>query len=290
MIDTLSASTENTGAHEARVRQYYHESGGPAYWELMDNFWHHGPYALHLAGASPIEAAQRQEEFLIDQAEVSAGDLVLDFGSGPGGATIHMAKHKGLRMVGVSNDEGLSAHARNLAAQENVTDQVSFVTIGDLDYLHMPWPDGSFDAVTFYESPCHLTRKSQFFQEMYRMVKPGGRMVGMDWIQRPSPILPSQTPEEMQALVDPVCEHICLASLETVDSYTQWMRDAGFTVELAEDMYPGVACWGSTPDADRERWETHPDLRIRAGKRALDDLRRSGNFSVAQWVVVKPAA
>ncbi len=280
--------TNTLSTHEAKVRGFYHGKALQAYSELMGDFWHHGSLEDHIAGVSPTLAAQRQEEFLIDQAGLSQEQLVMDFGSGPGGGTIHQGMYKQVRVVGISNDEKLSAHARSLAEKENATGRINFVTVGDLDYLRLPWPDGSFDAITFYESPCHLTRKPEFFQEMYRLVKVGGRMVGMDWIQRPSPFR-DQTPEDIQDLVEPVCEHICLASLETVESYTSMIRAAGFAIILAEDMYPGVACWGSTPDEDRDKWHQYEDEGIRAGKRALDALRESGNFSVAQFVAEKRA-
>lgn len=287
-----------SGTHEAAVRTYYDdeaaggEGAGEAYSRLMGDVWHHGDPDAEKAGKSPAEAAYVLERKLMELARFGPGDRLLDFGSGPGGAVLNMAKITGASFVGVSNSDSLTAKARALAAERGLADRVEFRTIGDLDYQQMSaWPDQSLDGVTFYESVCHLPDKQAFFDAMFRIIKPGGRLVGVDWLQRPWGEF--QTEDQIQRWIKPMCELIRLAGLGTLDSYTAMMRWAGFTVTAEVDLSPDSECWLSTPPEDRQNWLTYDgpsgDL-YTAGKQALDACRGAGVFTVGYWVAERPSS
>jgi SAM-dependent methyltransferase len=281
--------------HEARVRRFYDEGtdgegAGYAYSQLMGTVWHHGARDAERAGKSVLEAAEILERRLMDLAGLRAGQRALDFGSGPGGATVNMAEMTGAVFVGLSNTETLSQRARQLAADRGLDDRVCFLTIGDRDYRTLnAWPDHAFDALTFLESVCHLPDKQAFFHAAFRVLKPGGRLVGLDWLQRPFGAY--QSPEEIRTVIDPVCEHIRLAGLGTVDGYADMMRSAGFEVTHAVDEFDGEPCWGSTPPEDRAKWLTYdgPSGELyQDGKRALDAARAAGVFTVGWFAAKRP--
>jgi tocopherol O-methyltransferase len=202
-----------------------------------------------------------------------------------------MAEVSGSTFVGLSNNEGLSADARALADQVGVSGRVSFFTIGDTDYKTLAaFSDNSFDAVFFYESVCHLPDKQAFFQAAYRILKPGRRLAGIDWLQRP--FGEHRTDEQIMRFMEPVNRLIRIPWHGTLERYRAMIEHAGFQVEHAEDLFDGVECWGSTPDEDRPRWLNYdgPDAEVfREGKRALDAARGSGVFTVGLFVAVKPA-
>jgi cyclopropane fatty-acyl-phospholipid synthase-like methyltransferase len=285
-----------TGTHEAKVARFYDEdngeSAGLAYTQLMGPVWHHGDPAVERAGGSPKQAAEAMQRRIVQAARLEPGSRVLDFGSGPGGATVAMAQMSGATFVGVSNTESLSRRARRLAADRQMTRQATFLTVGDVDYRAlMAWPDGGFDAVTFIESVCHLPDRAAFFDAVYRVLRPGGRLVGLDWVQRPWGVY--QTPEQRAPIIGPVCEHIRLAALGTVRQYAEMMLTAGFAVEEEADIFEGELCWGSTPPDDQQGWFDYDGPSgglFQAGKRALDRARGEGVFTIGWWVATRPRA
>lgn len=274
---------------EAQVRGYYN-TAGPAYEALMGKFWHHGDAESEAKGLSPEESAKAVEQQLIDAAGLQPGDWALDFGSGVGGATVYMAQQSGANFVGISNNEWLSERAREYASDQGISEKASFLTVGDQDYKTLAaWPDGSLAAVIFFESVCHLPDKGAFFRAAARVLRPGGRLLGVDWLQRP--FGENQTPDQIKRWMQPVEEHISIPWHGTVGDYRKMIEEAGLTVEVAEDMYPDQHCWGSTPSDDAQGWLVYdgPEAEtFHAGKRALDEAREAGVFTVGKFIAVKP--
>lgn len=277
-----------TQGHEQTVRDFY-DAAGLAYEKLMGHIWHHGLPEAEAAGMSVLEAAQELEKQLVRASGLAAGEWALDFGAGIGGATLYMAGLTGARFIGLSNNEKLSSRARELAAEYGMADRVHFYTIGDTDYRNLGgFPDDSFDAVFFYESVCHLPDKEQFFHAAHRVLKPGRRLVGIDWLQRP--FGEYQTEEQIARVMEPVNRHIRIAGHGTVESYRQLLGKAGFRVEQARDLFEGIQCWASTPDEDRPLWLNYdgPDGELfQEGKRALDAARAAGTFTIGMFVAAK---
>ena len=103
---------------------------------------------------------------------------VLDFGSGVGGGTIVLARDHGARVVGLEIEAPFVEFSRELAAEEGFSDQVEFRCI---EPGPLPIEDASFDH--FYTSGviCHIEDKQSLFAEAFRVLKPGGRILGYDW-------------------------------------------------------------------------------------------------------------
>ena len=67
--------------------------------------------------------------------------------------------------------------ATELAAQNKVTENTQFL---QNNFCNTKFPDGSFDGVIALESINYARDTRDFFQEMYRILKPGGRLVVFD--------------------------------------------------------------------------------------------------------------
>ncbi|HEU4535938.1 MAG TPA: methyltransferase domain-containing protein, partial [Polyangiaceae bacterium] len=256
--------------HEQKVREFYNNAA-PCFEAIMGDVWHFGDPAAEARGLSAREAALLLEERLVAETGLTAGGRALDFGSGVGGGTLHMARVSGARFVGLTNNEVCNQKARARAAAVGLDERVSFLTIGDRDYKNLPFPDASFDAAFFLESVCHLPDKPAFFREMFRLLKPGARLAGMDWLQRPFGA--HQTEAQILAYMGPVNELYCIPQHGTVEGYRAMAEAAGFGVRLARDLYEGALCLGCAPPEHREGFAAYlgpeQDM-LRRGKVALD--------------------
>lgn len=273
--------------YESSVRKYY-DDARVCYETVMGDRWHFGDPDAERAGATPTRACEVMEEKVVALAGLRAGHRALDFGSGIGGPTLHMAKVSGASFVGVTNNVGCTEQARARAAAAGMSEQVTFQTLQDTEYKCLPFEDGTFQAVTFYDSVCHLPDKQAFFREAFRVLAPGGVLVGSDWLQRP--FGEHRTEAQIMRLMQPVNDNGHIPWHGTLEGYAEMMRLAGFVVVSAVDLYEGVKCWNQVSDLEHEEWLGYegPDEHwFRAGKRALDAARHAGVFTVGQLVARK---
>lgn len=276
-------------SYEAKVREYYNNAID-CFQKVMGNRWHFGDPEAEAKGATLIEACEVIEEKIIKLSGVKPGGWGLDFGSGVGGPTCHMTKVSGASFVGVTNNDRCTQQARQNAAALGLSGKAHFLTLDDTGYKNLPFPSNAFDVVTFYESVCHLPDKAAFFRDVARVLKPGGRISAMDWLQRP--FGEHQTEEQIMKLMQPVNEFGVIPWHGTLENYQKMMQDAGLVVTLAQDLYAGVKCWNKVSDKEHEDWLTYEGTEedfFRNGKKALDAARHAGVFTVGMFVAEKPA-
>lgn len=114
---------------------------------------------------------------LVALAEVTADDEVLDVGCGPGFLTSLAAQAAPAgRAVGVDVSEPMIEEARRRRASANC----SFV-VGKAEALD--FPDASFDVVLSSLAVHHIPEeaRAQAFAEMFRVLRPGGRVLIADF-------------------------------------------------------------------------------------------------------------
>ncbi|HEX3763421.1 MAG TPA: methyltransferase domain-containing protein [Kofleriaceae bacterium] len=274
--------------YEHRVQEFY-DSALPCYERIMGDRWHHADPDALAAGLPRLRGCEILEERVVALCGLGAGDRALDFGSGIGGPTLHMARVTGASFVGVSNNDRLNAQARAKAARAGLSGRVAFLTLDDLGYKALPFPDGSFQAITFFESVCHVPDKPALFRELARVLAPGGRLGGMDWVQRPFGMY--QTDAQIAQFMQPVNDAISIPAHGTVASYSALLADAGLRVAIARDLYDGVLCWSTVQDDETPAWTSYegPEQQMfRRGEEALAHARRAGVFSIGLWVAAKP--
>ena len=81
----------------------------------------------------------------------------------------------------------------------------------------MPFADNSFDLVWSLESGEHMPDKTQFMQECYRVLKPGGTLIMVTWCHRPITELPL-TADEQKHLQD-IYRVYCLPYVISLPEY-----------------------------------------------------------------------
>ena len=159
--------------------------------------------------------------------ELQPGERFLDLGSGAGIDAILAARSVGAdgHVIGVDMTPEMLAKARHNAATTGL-DNVEFRG-GRLESL--PVDDGSVDALT---SNCVINLvpdKAPVFREIYRVLRPGGRVVISDIVL--DGILPDAVTDDVLAYVG------CVAGAMAREDYFGMLTEAGLTeIEILKDV------------------------------------------------------
>ena len=110
------------------------------------------------------------------------GKSVLDIGCGTGGVDFVLAGQlNASRVVATDVQAELlgRAQARLESAQPHLAEKVEFhlVSLGPLN-----WPNETFDVVFSKDSLIHITDKAAMYNEVLRVLKPGGVFTASDWL------------------------------------------------------------------------------------------------------------
>jgi len=165
----------------------------------------------------------------IDYAKPLTGEVCVDLGSGRGTDVLRMAGQVGESgfVFGVDVSDGMLEKARRNADKLGVTN-VLFVR-SELEKLELE--DKSADLVISNCTLNHASDKQKVWNEIYRILKKGGRFVISD-IYAVNPIA-----DEYRN--DPVAIAECWAGAVTRSEYMQHLETAGFeSVEILEESTP----------------------------------------------------
>jgi ubiquinone/menaquinone biosynthesis C-methylase UbiE len=165
----------------------------------------------------------------IDYSEPQLGEICIDLGSGRGTDVLRLAERVGPGgfVYGIDISGGMLKKARKSAAKmgiENVRFMKSSLEKFDIH-------DQSVDLVISNCTINHADNKQNVWNEVYRVLKPGGRFVVSD-IYSAKPV-----PEKYRN--DPVAVSECWAGAITRTEYMDVLRIAGFTnVQVTEETKP----------------------------------------------------
>ena len=135
---------------------------------LDSSFWK--KYFLVYDSLNELIPYQRLIQMIIKQLDIKPGQRILDVGSGTGNIATQVKQHGG-QVFGIDiSAEGVALHSRK--------DPTAILKVADISNP-LPYPDAYFDRVysnnTLYTIP--RDTRSTVFAEMYRVLKPGGRIV-----------------------------------------------------------------------------------------------------------------
>jgi demethylmenaquinone methyltransferase/2-methoxy-6-polyprenyl-1,4-benzoquinol methylase/phosphoethanolamine N-methyltransferase len=169
------------GVHRLiNLHTHTHDSESPAQTEGRLIRW--ASFYDVSANIMTLGRVRRLRDLTVRNALLQSGENVLDVGCGTGGVTIPAKLHVGKngRATGIDPSPEMIAVARQKAGRAGL--DIDF-RVGVIESL--PFPDGTFDAVTsslmMHHLPEHLQVKG--LAEIKRVLKPGGRLLIADMMR-----------------------------------------------------------------------------------------------------------
>lgn len=232
-MDDLLTETPATDDHLVAVERYYEET-----WVEYRCMWMSDKNkALHMGYwtdgvTSHAESLDRMNEEMAAKIGLRGGERVLDAGCGVGATALWLAEHHDAHVSGVTISSDQVVKAERYARDRGLSAKADF---SRQDYLATEFDDATFDLVWAQESVCHASSKDRFVEEAYRVLKPGGRLVLADLLQRRA-----ATTRRDQA-VDAAMQGGWLfgGPLDARTIQCQ-LADAGFVDATVEDVTPAV--------------------------------------------------
>ncbi|MEU1484584.1 methyltransferase domain-containing protein [Streptomyces sp. NPDC005752] len=167
----------STGDPVKRTRRLYQFM--PPSFEFVDRtttycnfgYWNDGCVSLD-------DAAEELATRLGDAAGIEAGDTVLDLGFGYGDQDFSWVRNRQPKKIhGLNITPHQIEAARARAKAEGLEDRLEFQQGSATD---IPFPDNTFDKVVALESAFHFYPRSAFFEEAFRVLRPGGVLAVAD--------------------------------------------------------------------------------------------------------------
>ena len=156
---------------------------------------------------------------LADKADLKEGDVVVDLGSGPGHDLFSAAKIVGPAGIAIGID--FTPEMVDYATEKAEKMGLDNVSVYQGDIENLPLEDNIADVI-FSNCVINLTMdKQKVFNEAFRVLKPGGRLVDADMIAS------SDLPESLQKDKESWCG--CVAGALTEQGYVEKIKKAGFT-------------------------------------------------------------
>lgn len=207
------------------------ETWGPALMNL-GYYPFRGPFAT-LNVVVNLELAQRQLVMKsLKLLGVKPEHHVLDLACGRGKSSfiIHCL-HPGTTVV------GMDLLDRNIAVANALFDHLPGLSYVNGDVTNLQFADGSFDRMLCLEAAFHFPNRAKFLQEAYRVLRPGGRIVVVDFAWK--------TEAHRESLDDPetrlVREIWQWDDFFSIADYEHAAVEAGFKIKSTHDWTSRVS-------------------------------------------------
>ncbi|KAJ9102565.1 hypothetical protein QFC21_002966 [Naganishia friedmannii] len=250
-VDEKAGSAGAFEALKARIKAHYDLCSG-YYLNLWGQHIHHGYWTEKTSHLSKEDAQVALIELLLTRAGFRGSDApspekelrILDVGCGVGGTTRYLAKNLGWEATGVTISDEQVKIAYDLSRKDaseptngavHSSGRVSLGTLGGSvefipldaekmgDYFASQDQLGSFDVVWISEALSHFPNKQLFFENAYKLLRSGGKLVLADWFKGED-----LTERQFQNDIVPIEDGMLLPPLETEAGYVKLAQAAGF--------------------------------------------------------------
>ena len=192
------------------------------------------------------------KDAMMDWLAPRSGQKLLDVAGGTGDIAYRFLKRAGQGHATVLDlTEEMLVEGRKRAEASQMVDQLDW-SVGDA--MTLPFPDNSFDVYTISFGIRNVTRPQDALNEAFRVLRPGGRLMVLEFSQIPNPAMQwaydrysfnfiplmgqliANDRDSYQYLVESI------RKFPDQDMFLKMVRSAGFENAKYRNLTAGVAC------------------------------------------------
>ncbi|MEL6550826.1 MAG: bifunctional demethylmenaquinone methyltransferase/2-methoxy-6-polyprenyl-1,4-benzoquinol methylase UbiE [Pseudomonadota bacterium] len=192
------------------------------------------------------------KDAMMDWLAPRRGQRLLDVAGGTGDIAFRFLARAGSGHATVLDlTEGMLVEGRQRAEAERMSGQLDWI-VGDA--MALPFEDASFDVYTISFGIRNVTRPQEALNEAFRVLKPGGRLMVLEFSQLPNPALQAaydaysfNVIPEMGRLItgDRDSYQYLVESIRKFpdqETFLGMVREAGFENAKYRNLSQGIAC------------------------------------------------
>src|SRR5262245_10218691 len=241
-------SSAEVNLHEQRVERLY-ARGADNYGDYGDGYLNFGLWED--GDAEYVRAAERLVHRMGELLGLAPGARVLDAAPGMGSQDVTLHRRFGpIEIDAVDITRAHVEHGRRKAAAAGVAERLRF---HHASATRLPFAARSFTHALSLEAAHHFDTRARFFDEVARVLAPGGVLAMADFVLARPPRTAWQ-----RALLEAACRlwHVPPDNVDTLAAYCRRLEAAGFAVTSTEDVsartFPGYYREQCRPQRRRE--------------------------------------
>ncbi|SLN13886.1 Ubiquinone/menaquinone biosynthesis C-methyltransferase UbiE [Aquimixticola soesokkakensis] len=191
------------------------------------------------------------KDAMMDWLAPRAGQRLLDVAGGTGDVSFRfLERAPQSQAVVLDMTESMLVAGRKRADAEKLSERLSWVT-GDA--MKLPFPDNQFDVYTISFGIRNVTRIPDALREAYRVLRPGGRLMVLEFSQLPNPMMQKAYDLYSFNVIPPMGQMIAgdrdsyqylvesIRKFPDQDTFATMIRDAGFEQVKYRNLSLGIA-------------------------------------------------
>ena len=192
------------------------------------------------------------KDAMMDWLAPRTGQKLLDVAGGTGDISFRFIRRADRAEATVLDlTESMLIEGRKRAEADDLADQLDWV-VGDA--MALPFPDNTFDVYTISFGIRNVTRPQDALAEAYRVLKPGGRLMVLEFSQIPNDLMQKAYDLYSFNIIPPMGQMIAgdrdsyqylvesIRKFPTQDLFLQMVCDAGFENAKYRNLSMGIAC------------------------------------------------
>ena len=192
------------------------------------------------------------KDAMMDWLAPRAGQKLLDVAGGTGDISFRFLKRAGYGHATVLDlTEPMLIEGRKRAEAARLTDSLDWV-VGDA--MALPFEDNTFDVYTISFGIRNVTRPQEALNEAFRVLRPGGRLMVLEFSQLPNPMMQAAYDAYSFNVIPRMGQMIAgdkdsyqylvesIRNFPDQETFLGMVRQAGFDNAKYRNMTMGVAC------------------------------------------------